>query len=686
MAVFRQAMATHQAGRLDEAETLYRRILTVDARQSPVMLMLGVLLAQRGNYLGAEALLRDALQLNPTDAGGQFNYANVLVALHRYDEALTAFEKALALNPGFAEAHLNRGSIFMMRKCFDEAIACFDAAIRINPSLSGAHCNRGSALEELRCFDAALKSYDRALMLDPNNAEFHASRANLLHRTRRFNEALDGIDRALTNLNKGEFHYNRGNILFELKRFAEAFAAYDKALSLEPALVEARGMRLHAKMQLCDWENFDAERRDLISSVQSGIESPPFAMLAISPSASDQLQWAKLFNKKRYPISDKPILQGGKFDHERIRVAYLSGDFGESPTSNLLAGVFDQHDRERFETFAISFEQNSPSKMLTRLKGSFDQFIDVASQSDFYVAKLLHSLEVDIAIDLMGYTRRSRTSIFAFRPSPIQINYLGYPGTMGAGYIDYILADHFVIPDEQRDFYDEKIIYLPHTFQANDASREIFSTPTSRTEVGLPETAFVFCSFNNSYKINPACFDIWMRLLDKIDDSVLWLLGGNVDLERNLRKEAENRGVNPARLIFASRIAYGNYLARFRLADLFLDTFPFNAGTTASDALWAGLPIITWSGETFASRMAGSLLTAVGLPEMITKSASAYESLAYKLARDPDLMAETKTRLAANINRYPLFNTQVFTRHIEEAYEAVFKRYRACLPPQDIHL
>jgi predicted O-linked N-acetylglucosamine transferase (SPINDLY family) len=686
MQTFRQAMAAHQAGKFVEAEALYRNVLDVDAKQFPVLLMLGILHAQRGNYREAEELMAGALRLNPNDAGAHFNYGNVLLGLQRFDEALSAFEKALALDPRLAEAHLNRGNILMMRKDFDEAIACFDVAISINTSLAGAHCNRGNALEELRRFDDALMSYDRALALDPHNAEFHASRANLLHRMKRYNEALDGLGRALAIQDKGEFHYNRGNILFELKRPGEAFAAYDKALALEPALAEAEGLRLHAKMQICDWSKFDAECEHLISSIRGGIETPPFALLAVSSSADDQLQWARLFNKKRYSASAKPISQANLFDHDRIRIAYLSADFGQSPTSSLLAGVFEQHDRKRFETFAVSFERHKPSEMLSRLKGSFDQFIDGENRSDIDLARLLHEHQIDIAVDLMGYTRRSRTSIFALRPSPIQINYLGYPGTMGADYIDYIIADRFIIPDTKRHFYSEKIIYMPETFQANDSKRKIDSAPSSRAGAGLPENAFVFCSFNNSYKITPVYFDIWMRLLRQIDGSVLWLLGGNNDLERNLRKEAEDRGVNAARLIFATRVAYANYLARFRLADLFLDTFPFNAGTTASDALWAGLPLVTCSGETFASRMAGSLLRAVGLPEMVTESTSAYEALVCKLARNPDLMAAIRNKLAANLTSYPLFNTQLFTRHIEKAYTAIWERHRARLPAQDIHI
>jgi protein O-GlcNAc transferase len=675
-------MAAHQAGRFDEAERLYRRVLKADGKQFPVLMMLGMLSAQRGKLAEAERLLSSALTINPGHAEAQFNYGNVLLGLQRFDEAFAAFGSALALNPSLAEAHLNRGGILMSQKRLEEALGSFDAAIRINQNYSEAYCNRGNALEELNRFEEALSSYDSALAINPNNPEFHASRANVLHRLGRYDEALADLSVALS-LRPGNagFHFNRGNILFELKRFVEAFGAYDKALTLEPDHEYAEASRLYVKMHLCNWQNFDAECAHLISSVKKEILSLPFALLAISPSAEVQLKSAAALSKAKHPTSEDPMWLGRRFDHDRIRLAYLSADFGEHAVSSLLAGVFERHDRKQFETTAISLEAHVPSGMLTRLKGAFDRFVDAGNQSDRDVGRLIRDLEIDIAVDLMGYTRKARPSVFAFRPSPIQINYLGYPGSMGASFIDYIVADRFVIPDMQRNFYSEKIIYLPETFQANDQKRDFPKEAPSRVEVGLPENAFVFCSFNNSYKITPTCFDIWMRLLKQVEGSVIWLLGGDSDLEPNLRGEAENRGVDSARLIFCSRTTYANYLARYRLADLFLDTFPFNGGATASDALWAGLPVVTCSGETFASRMAGSLLCAVGLSELVTASVGEYENLARQLARDPVRLAAIKATLARNRDTYPLFDTARFTRHLESAYTTIHDRLKRGLPP-----
>jgi len=682
MQTLRQAMAAHQAGNLSQADTLYRRVLDVDAKHFPVLMMLGILHAQRDNYREAERLLGEALKLNPDDDSAQFNYGNVLLGLQRFDDAFAIFDKVLALNPAMAAAHLNRGNILMSRKRFMEAIACFDAAIRINPNYAEAYCNRGQALEEIKRFDEALASCEKALALNPRNAEFHAARANILHRLKHDEDALIGLSTALSlQPANASFQYNRGNLLFELKRFAEAFDAYDKTLALAPDLEYAESARLHAKMHLCDWRNFDAECAHLALSIEKGIVSQPFPLLAISASPEVQLRSASVLSKIKYAAAERPMWQGERFDHTRIRVAYLSANFAEHAVSILLAGVFEQHNRKRFETFAISFETHKSSEMLARMEGSFDQFIDVQGRSDIDVARLLRELEIDIAVDLTGYTRRLRTSIFAFRPAPIQLNYLGYPGTMGADYIDYIIADRFTIPDMQRRFYAEQIVYLPECFQANDSKRTVGAAPVSRTEAGLPENSFVFCSFNNSYKITPPCFEIWMRLLNQVEGSVIWLLGGDNELERNLRNEAKNRDVNPTRLIFSSRTAYASYLARYRLADLFLDTFPFNGGTTASDALWVGLPIVTCAGEAFASRMAGSLLHAVGLSELVTGSLAEYEALALRLSRDPDQLAAIKAKLARNRNTHPLFDTVRFTRHLEAAFETMCDRVNQGKPP-----
>ncbi len=452
-----------------------------------------------------------------------------------------------------------------------------------------------------------------------------------------------------------------------------------------PDLTGVEGDRLHAKMRLCEWNNFDSECAHLIASVRNGnINTTPFVFLTITSSAAEQLECAKLWVKNKLSLSDTPIWQGERYDHKRSRVAYLSADFHQHATSFLMAGLFECHDRSIFETTAISWGPDDNSAMRTRLEASIDRFIDAQSYSDEQIADLVRSLEIDLVVDLKGFTQDLRTSIFARRPAPVQINYLGYPGTMGADYIDYIMADRIVIPEDQRAFYAEKIAYLPDSYQVNDGKRLIADRAFTRSEVGLPPTGFVFCCFNNNYKITPGMFDCWMRMLKQVEGSVLWLLEDNVRAASNLRKEAVARGVNAERLIFAKRMPLADHLARHRLADLFLDTLPCNAHTTASDALWAGLPVLTCLGETFAGRVAASLLNAIGLPELITPTLQAYERMAIELATQPEKLAMIKLKLTESRLTAPLFDTKRFTTHIEAAYTAMYERQQAGLPPDHI--
>ena len=402
---------------------------------------------------------------------------------------------------------------------------------------------------------------------------------------------------------------------------------------LKPDLVGVEGSRLHTKMHLCDWSNYDAECSHLISSIRNGnANTVPFEFLGIPSSSDDQLRCAKLWIAKNCPPSDKPIWQGERYNHDRIRVAYLSADFRQHAVSYLMAGMFEGHDKSRFDVTALSIGADDNSEMRQRLKASFEHFIDAKTYADDQLAKLIKELEIDILVDLMGFTDGARTNVLARRPAPIQVNYLGYPGTMGAQYIDYIIADRLVIPENQHELYSEKIVSLPNSYQANDAKRSIADRAFTRTELGLPATGFVFCCFNSNYKIMPRVFDCWMRILKQVEGSVLWLREENTTAEGNLRKEAVARGVSSERLVFAKRLPLAEHLARHRLADLFLDTLPYNAHTTASDALWAGLPVLTCLGETFAGRVAASLLNAIRLPELITTTPEAYEQMAIDLA------------------------------------------------------
>jgi predicted O-linked N-acetylglucosamine transferase (SPINDLY family) len=678
-----RALAAHQAGRLDEAEVLYRALLAEDKKQVQVLQMLGLLTAQRGRYDESEGLLRDALRLKPNEAGWQFNYGNVLVALGRFDDAMAAFDKTLALNPRFADAYLNRGGLLIRQKRFADAVACFDAAIAINPAYAAAHSNRGYSLEELKRFDDALASHGTAVSLEPRRADFLAARANVLHKLKRFDEALTDIAQALALApGNAELLYNRGNILYELKRYEEAFAAYDAAYQRDSRLEFLEGDRLFTKLLICDWTQWEAETFHLATEIASGRPaSRPFSFLPVPASPPLQLACAKVFSQRQCP-SLTPLWRGKRYEHDRIRLAYLSADFREHPVAHLLAGVFEHHDRTRFETVAISCGVDDAGPMRNRIARAFERFLDVRGKGDAEIAQLLHDAEIDIAVDLIGPTQGARPGILSHRPAPIQAIYLGYAGSSGTDHIDYVIADKIVIPDGEEQFYTEKIAYLPDTYMATDSRRAIARHTPSRAEQGLPEAAVVFCSFNNSYKMTPRLFDVWMRLLREIDGSVLWLSHINDAATANLRREAEARGVRPEKLVFAPRVALNeDHLARYRLADLFLDTQPFGAHSTASDALWAGVPVLTCAGSTFASRVAASLLHAIGLDELVTASLPDYEALALALARDPRRLDAICARIAERRASSPLFDTERCTRNLEAAYTVMWERYRRGEPP-----
>jgi predicted O-linked N-acetylglucosamine transferase (SPINDLY family) len=651
-AKFNQGLALHQQGKLAEAERIYEEVLRQQPKHFDARHLLGAIAFQTRRPGRAVELIRMAIGLNPNVADAHYNLGNALKSLKRPAEALASYDKAIALKPDYADAYNNRGNTLLNLKRPADALANYDHAIALKPDYAEAYNNRGNALLNLERPADALANYNKALALKPDYADAYN---------------------------------NRGNALLNLKRPADALASYDKASALNPDLSEAEGLRLHTKMHLCDWSNFDNECAHLISAVRNGKGSAqPFPFLAIPSMSADQLRCAKHYIANNYPPSDKPIWQGERYNHKRIHVAYLSADFRRHAVSFLIAGMFECHDKSRFEITAISFGPDDNSEMRKRVEASFEHFIDAKTYSDNQIANLVKESEIDILIDLMGFTTDSRTGVIAQRPAPIQVNYLGYPGTMGAEYIDYIIADRIVIPMEQREYYSEKIAVLPDSYQVNDSKRSIADRTFTRTELGLPPGGFVFCCFNNNYKITPHVFDCWMRILKQVEKSVLWFLEYNATASTNLRKEAEARGVNAERLIFAKRMSVADHLARHRVADLFLDTLPYNAHTTASDALWAGLPVLTCLGEIFAARVAASVLNAIGLPELVTATLEDYERLAIELATNPEKLARIKRKLADNRLTTPLFDTKLFTKHIEEAYAAMYERHKAGLAPDHI--
>jgi predicted O-linked N-acetylglucosamine transferase (SPINDLY family) len=670
----------------DHASALRRidHALNVDPRSASAYNNRGVVLAELGRLADAVASYDKAIAFAPGYVDAVVNRGNALKDLERFEEALASYDRAIALNPSNADAFNKRGNVLTELRRFDEAMASYERAIALRPAFGEAFNNRGVALAKLKRIDEAVVSYDKALVLKPNYAEALNNRGQALAELRRFDEALASYDQAIAlKPDCAEAFNKRGNVLNELHRFDEALENYEQAIALEPDIDYLIGNRLHVKMHVCDWTDFAQECSALNAAVMNGLPaSSPFPLLAIPTSAGVQLECAKHYSSDQHAASSAPLWRGQRYSHDRIRVAYLSADLHAHATAQLMAGLFELHDKSRFETIAMSFGPALDSDMRQRLVRSFDRFIDVRALSDEAIAELIYSMETDIAVDLKGFTRDARTNILAKRPAPIQVSYLGYPGTMGASYIDYLIADHVVVPGDQHHVFAEKVVCLPDSYQVNDANRRNAGITPSRSKAGLPEGGFVFCCFNNNFKITPDVFDVWMRLLREIEGSVLWLIAGNSVAPANLRREAALRGVAAERLIFAPRTGSEDHLARHRLADLFLDTYYCNAHTTASDALWVGVPVLTCSGATFAGRVAGSLLTAVGLPELITHSLDDYEALALKLARDPMLLAALRQKLARHRETYPLFNTERFARHIEAAYIEMWERCQRGEPPQ----
>lgn len=629
-----------------------------------------------------------AITLKPDYFQACFNKGNVLKELHRLDEAVASYDQAISFNPDYAQAYYNRSFVLNKLNRLTESLADCDRIISYMPNFPEAHYNRGNALLALRQLTGALASFDRATVLNPRYADAYSNRGNVLKELGQLSEALASYERAISiHPDNAEYHYNRGNILLPLNRFAEAVESFEMALAIAPKLPYAFGALLHSRMHCCDWHELDSTFTKIVKANSGGEKvSVPFFFLAIPSGSDQQKRCAQIYAHDKYPVYVPPVWAGERYVHERIRVGYFSSDFRNHAMAYLIAEMIERHDRSRFEIIAFSFSPPTDSPIRQRLEKAFDRFIDVSAMSDQDIALLSRRTEIDIAIDLNGYTANSRAEIFAMRHAPIQVNHLGYPGTLGANFIDYIIADQTVIPEERMSDYSEQIVYLPNTYWFNDSTKEISDRRFSRAELGLPDDRFVFCCFNNSYKITPDVFDIWMRLLSSVEGSVLWLLEGNLIATDHLRREAEKRGVSPDRLVFAPRMALPDHLARHRQADLFLDTFYYNAHTTASDALWTGLPVLTCPGETFASRVAASMLNAIGLPDLIAQSPAGYEALAMELANNLPKLAGIKARLEKNRRTYPLFDTALFTQHIETAYSSMWERYQSGLPPLHIHV
>ncbi len=641
--LYGQAAALLQRGRLAEAEGLYLHIMAAEPQAFAPRHMLGVIWAQQGRLDEAQAMIGEALKRNPRDAGALVNYGNVLNLLGRFGEAIASYDRALVIAPD-AQTWNNRGNASLGLGRQSDALASFEKALALEPSNLQALYKRGVVLAEMGRSEEAMACYDRVLALDPGHVE-----------------ALN----------------NRGFLWWlSRQRYAPAIADLERALALAPDMAYLRGAVLHLKMYAADWAKYNEQEAALAQGVRAGQKvARPFMFQAVSDQPQDLQACARLYARDLYP----PVEAVPRHDsaaragRAKIRLGYLSGELREQATAILMAGLYERHDRSRFEVIAVDNGSADAGAMTARLKRAFDGWIDIGDLPDEAAAQKIRAADIDILVNLNGYFGRHRMGVFARRPAPLQVNYLGFPGTLGAPYMDYIIADAIVIPADAQRFYDEQVVTLPGCYQVNDDRGRAVAASPSRAEAGLPERGFVFCNFNQSYKLTPDTFAGWMRILSRVEGSLLWLLDAAAPFAENIARHAQAHGVAPQRILFAPDRPPDQHLARLGLADLFLDGLPYNAHTTGSDALWAGVPLLTRRGTAFPGRVAASLLHAAGLPELVTQTAQDYEALAVKLATDPAMLKSIKDRLTRNC---PLFDTDLFRRNIETAYARMWEQWR----------
>jgi predicted O-linked N-acetylglucosamine transferase (SPINDLY family) len=630
---------------------------------------------ERNDFRFAERAAREALARSPQDAEALYLLGSTLLFQGRFAEARGPLEDAAAGQP-------RRGVRYRLGHCYlalgDPAGAehILRAEIAQYPQSANAHNTLGVALVNQAKPAAALAAFRAALDLEPAHAEANANAANLLFILDRPEEALPLATRALeTHPELTGAALSQGLILHALKHYEEAVASLERAYRLDPDTPYALSALVWSALHCCDWRAREAHLAALHEQVRAGrVPASPFTLIAVSDSPAEQAQCAARYVRETFP-ERRPLRRNPPPADGRIRLAYLSADFHEHATAYLMARLFELHDRQRFELIGVSYGPDDGSATRARLARAFHRFIDVREMSDEAAARAIAEVGPSIAVDLKGHTAQARLGILAFRPSPVQVTYLGYPGTSAAPFIDYVIADRVVMRPEDEAFYSERVAYLPHSYQVNDDSVVVPAAP-AREALGLPAQGLVFCCFNAAYKLTPELFDVWMRLLGQVPGSVLWLFDPGPAGTRNLRAAARDRGIDPQRLVFAPRLDHAGHLARQQRADLFLDTLPYNAHTTASDALWAGLPLITCRGRTFAGRVAASLLSAIGLPELVTESLADYEALALKLAREPGTLGAIRKKLESNRRGAPLFDSARFCRDIERAYLQMWELHR----------
>ncbi|WP_438979284.1 tetratricopeptide repeat protein [Polynucleobacter sp.] len=674
-------------GEHEAAKKVLSFALGIDPSIPQLWMNQGIVLNKLKSYEDAVQSYDEVLRLDQNLYEAWSNRSLPLQKLNKFNEALDSCDNAIRLKPDYADAWLNKGVTCGELKRYQEAINYYDKAISLKPNYVEAWFNKGVTCGELKRYQEAINYYDKAISLRPDYAEAWHNKGVNCSELKRYEEAISHYNKAMVlKPNYAEAWYNKGIVFSELGRHQDALVCYQNAVAIKPAFDWLLGQLIHTKMLLCDWSGLDQyliELRGRIERHEKVVQ--PFAALALFDSPRLHQIAADVYVQSKY-LSTPPLNSISKKSAEgKIRIGYFSADFQDHPVSYLTAEMFELHDKNSFEVFAFSFGGMNSGAMRQRLKNSFDGFIEVDDKSDAEIALLSRNLGIDIAVDLGGHTQHARTGIFAHRAAPIQISYAGYLGTLSAKYMDYLVADKTIVTTNSLPYIAEKIIQLP-SYQVNDRKKFQGDNRFSRADLGLPEDAFVFCCFNNTYKITPETFGGWMRILKAVDGSVLFLYSDNDMVRKNLKKEASTRGVNESRLIFGAGVGRDDYLARYQVADLFLDTAPYNAGTTASDALWVGLPVLTLIGESFPSRVAASILNAIGMPDLIALNQFEYECLGIELATKPEKLAEIKNRLVINRPTELLFDTPLFTKNIEKAYRKIHAQYCSGMSPEHIFI
>jgi predicted O-linked N-acetylglucosamine transferase (SPINDLY family) len=714
-------------GRCDEAIEACERALSLEPENAVSRVTLGIAQMHAGRPTEALRAFDTVIAAGRNDLAAHYNRGAALLSLQRPKEALAAFEQALQLDPNSIDVLNARALALAALDQTEEAVSVLRAVLGRAPERGDLCVNlarialtqQGSNTATL-AFDVVSRALENEQRLSPGGGmlvltpeartsstvevrgyapspdrQLRALRAELrflrglaLQQCGRWDEAIEAYRESLATLpDQCNALNNVGSMLIASGKFGAALEVYSHLHRIAPGHPYLEGQLFMAAAAECQWSVSDPIASVVEQSLGPGNAAYlPLPMLAISDRADLQLQCARGFVQNELRGPTVSLSRDVRFDHDRPRIGYLSGDFGDHAVSFLMTGVFEHHDRTRFATYALSLQPLAPGAYATRIRNALEHCVDLSSLSDSQAAARIRELEIDVLIDLSGHTRSARPAILSQRPAPLQINYLGYPGTSGADYIDYLIADEFVIDPSARTHYSERILYLPDCFQANDDRRYAIEAVPSRAELGLPSAAIVLCTFNNLYKLNPAVFSTWMRVLQRAPASVLWLVAASEASRTILRRETQARGVDPDRLVFAPVLPYEQHLARMPAADLFLDTWPFNGGTTVSDALWAGVPVLTRAGEALASRMAGSLLHSLGLDELVTATAEHYERRALELALDPERLGELRRRVATARSNSPLFDTRRFTRHFESALLEAHRLRERDSDPQDIRI